>query len=276
MVQFGAFVVSGKTGWDLLLRSDTLGEWLIDEDALRGLALCKRRIVYANVANDLMVGPWTSAISDGFPEEVSMRCRAHPKQPVEVRQEVLDKFRAYRASGIRMRGDASDTAVKRGPSLSSTGSRSSSKSTCDNRSKGGRFRSGNFSMSSSSSGVIWSDVGEGSLDESSESGEATGQEEPSKMKKNKKCMKNLTCEQLAKLRRMIRALETLEWTPLPCDWKYPLPTEKQLSSSDSLGSGSNVSEHDSIWERYLVYYRKPRIENPGNGAHLKIINIDVA
>ncbi|KAF4753234.1 hypothetical protein FOZ62_008843, partial [Perkinsus olseni] len=109
-----------------------------------------------------------------------------------------------------------------------------------------------------------------------ESGEATGQEEPSKMKKNKKCMKNLTCEQVAKLRRMIRALETLEWTPFPCDWKYSLPTDEKLSSSDSLGSGSSVSEHDSIWERHLVYYRKPRIENPGNGAHLKIINIDVA
>mmetsp|Transcript_10618 Transcript_10618/g.9041 ORF Transcript_10618/g.9041 Transcript_10618/m.9041 type:complete len:101 (+) Transcript_10618:1-303(+) len=67
-----------------------------------------------------MVGPWTSAISDGFPEEVSMRCRAHPRQPVEVSQGVLDTFRAYRASGIRMRGEISKPAMKRGASSNSS------------------------------------------------------------------------------------------------------------------------------------------------------------
>ncbi|KAF4664741.1 hypothetical protein FOL47_004976, partial [Perkinsus chesapeaki] len=273
VVQFGALVVSGKTGSDLLLRSDTLGEWLIDEDALRGLALCKRRIVYANVANDLMVGPWTSAISDGFPEEVSMRCRAHPRQPVEVSQEVLDTFRAYRASGIRMRGEVSKPAMKRGAS-----SNSSSRSARKNSSvRSFSVREMNSSTLSAPARLFDSEAGDGSFDDSSDSGEMKGEEVTlPKMKKNKKCLKNLNCEQLAKLRRMIKALETLEWTPYPCDWRYSLSFDYKLSgSSESIGT-NNSEESASKWERYLVYYRKPRIENPGNGAHLKIINIDVS
>ncbi|EER16770.1 hypothetical protein Pmar_PMAR009879, partial [Perkinsus marinus ATCC 50983] len=96
----------------------------------------------------------------------------------------------------------------------------------------------------------WSDAGDASIEESSDS-----TEEMREKKKHKKCMKNLTCEQLAKLRQMIRALETLECTPFPCDWKYSLSCSDKADSSESLVT---VQESVSNWERYLVYYRKPR------------------